>query len=254
MRTTYSVSSSRDLKTSFDMREVMDASSRFAVRGVQNRLRPDDRVRLGVHSRLPVGYSAITGFVQRSSQKAAQFIQLCHRSDVPLLFLQNITGYIVGRDFEAGGIIKHGSQMINAVSNSKVPHITVICGASYGAGNYGMRGRAYDTVSCSYGRRRSSPLWDQSKWLELCRSFVVVRAARKARSSTRRRRRDPALVEAGAEGAIPRPYATGRLTDDAMIDPRDTRHVVVWRSPRATTMCRGAKGFGVLPVIAFRFP
>src|SRR4029077_8583854 len=73
------------------------------------------------------------------------FIQLCNQIDVPLLFLQNITGYIVGRDFERGGIIKHGSQMINAVSNSTVPHITVILGASYGAGNYGMSGRAYDT-------------------------------------------------------------------------------------------------------------
>ena len=80
-----------------------------------------------------------------SSQKAAQFIQLCNKIDMPLVFLQNITGYMVGRQYEHGGIVKHGSQMINAVSNSTVPHITVILGASYGAGNYGMCGRAYDT-------------------------------------------------------------------------------------------------------------
>ena len=93
-----------------------------------------------------VGIIANNGVLfSESSQKAAQFIQLCNQVDVPLLFLQNITGYIVGRDFERDGIIKHGSQMINAVSNSTVPHITVILGASYGAGNYGMSGRAYDT-------------------------------------------------------------------------------------------------------------
>ncbi len=80
-----------------------------------------------------------------SSEKAAQFIQLCNQIDVPLLFLHNITGYIVGTDFEQRGITKNGSKMINAVSNSTVPHITVIVGASYGAGNYGMSGRAFGT-------------------------------------------------------------------------------------------------------------
>src|SRR5262249_32975063 len=80
-----------------------------------------------------------------ASEKAAQFIQLCNQIDVPILFLQNITGYIVGKQFERGGIVKNGSKMINAVSNSMVPHITVIIGASYGAGNYGMGGKAFDT-------------------------------------------------------------------------------------------------------------
>src|SRR4029079_14692058 len=78
------------------------------------------------------------------AQKATQFIQLANQVDVPLLFLHNTTGYMVGKDYEQGGIIKHGAQMINAVSNSTVPHLSVIMGASYGAGNYGMNGRAFD--------------------------------------------------------------------------------------------------------------
>jgi acetyl-CoA carboxylase carboxyltransferase component len=77
------------------------------------------------------------------SQKAAQFIQLANQTGTPLLFLQNTTGYMVGREYEQGGIIKQGAMMINAVSNSRVPHLTVVMGASYGAGNYGMCGRAY---------------------------------------------------------------------------------------------------------------
>src|SRR4029453_19316151 len=78
------------------------------------------------------------------AQKAAQFIQLANGVGTPLLFLQNTTGYMVGAEYEQSGIIKHGALMINAVSNSKVPHFTVNVGASYGAGNYGMCGRAYD--------------------------------------------------------------------------------------------------------------
>ena len=78
------------------------------------------------------------------AQKATQFIQLANQADTPLLFLHNTTGYMVGKDYEQGGIIKHGAQMINAVSNSTVPHLSVIMGASYGAGNYGMNGRAFD--------------------------------------------------------------------------------------------------------------
>src|SRR5262249_42588923 len=77
------------------------------------------------------------------SEKAAQFIQLANRADVPLVFVQNTTGYMVGKAYEQRGMIKDGSKMINAVTNSGVPHVTLIIGASYGAGNYGMCGRAY---------------------------------------------------------------------------------------------------------------
>ena len=108
------------------------------------------------------GSSLVTGFAQlhgypigilanaqgvlfsQEAQKAAQFIQLANQTDTPLLFLHNTTGYMVGAEYEQGGIIKHGAQMINAVSNSTVPHLSVVMGASYGAGHYGMSGRAYD--------------------------------------------------------------------------------------------------------------
>src|SRR6266849_9892341 len=94
----------------------------------------------------PIGILAnARGILFRAeSQKAAQFIQLANQIGVPLLFLQNTTGYMVGASYEQAGIIKHGAMMINAVSNSRVPHLTVVLGASYGAGNYGMCGRAYD--------------------------------------------------------------------------------------------------------------
>ena len=78
------------------------------------------------------------------ANKGAQFIQLANARDVPLLFVQNITGFMVGTRYERGGIIKDGAKLINAVSNSAVPHLTLMVGASYGAGNYGMSGRAYD--------------------------------------------------------------------------------------------------------------
>ena len=104
---------------------------------------------------LVCGYAHINGFpvgilgnngvlFSESALKATQFIQLCNQSRTPLIYLQNITGFMVGRKYEEGGIIKHGAQMINAVANSTVPQFTVIVGGSYGAGNYGMCGRALD--------------------------------------------------------------------------------------------------------------
>src|SRR5690606_18273447 len=94
----------------------------------------------------PVGILANARGVlfSEESQKATQFIQLANKTNTPLLFLHNTTGDMVGKEYEQKGIIKHGAQMINAVSNSKVPHISVLMGSSYGAGHYGMCGRAYD--------------------------------------------------------------------------------------------------------------
>jgi acetyl-CoA carboxylase carboxyltransferase component len=79
-----------------------------------------------------------------TANKATQFIEICERRAVPLLYLHNVTGFMVGKKYEQEGIIKHGSKMINAVSNSEVPAISIIMGASYGAGNYAMCGRAYN--------------------------------------------------------------------------------------------------------------
>ena len=112
----------------------------------------------------PVGFLGNNGpLFSDSSEKATQFIQLCNQQDIPLVFLQNITGYMVGKDFEQGGIVKNGSKMINAVSNSMVPHITVILGNSYGAGNYGMSGRAFNTRFTTCGPPPRSPSWGPSR-------------------------------------------------------------------------------------------
>ncbi|MGH9055888.1 MAG: acyl-CoA carboxylase subunit beta [Acidimicrobiales bacterium] len=196
----------------------------------------------------PVGVLANNGVLfSDSAQKAAQFIQLCNQSATPLLFLQHITGYMVGRDYERGGIVKHGSQMINALSNSKVPHVTVILGASYGAGNYGMGGRAFDT--------RFVFLWPTAKIAimgprQMAGVMSIVR-----REQAARRGQPP---DEGAEAALTRAvedfaeaqslglYATGRVADDGIIDPRDTRTVVAMAlSACHSAPVEGARGFGV---------
>ncbi|WP_262319940.1 acyl-CoA carboxylase subunit beta [Acidiferrimicrobium sp. IK] len=182
-----------------------------------------------------------------SSQKAAQFMQLCNQTGTPLLFLQNITGYMVGQDYERGGIVKHGSQMINALSNSKVPHITVILGASYGAGNYGMGGRAFDT--------RFVFLWPTAKIAVMGPKQMagVMSLVRRGQAARRGEAVDEeaeaamtAGVEAYAEAMSLGLYATGRVVDDGIIDPRDTRDAV----GMALSACHsgpveGAAGYGV---------
>ena len=240
---------SKDLKTPFDVREVI---ARVVDGSRLEEFKPLYGPTLvcgwaSIHG-FPVGIIGNNGVLfSESSQKAGQFIQLCNQSDVPLLFLQNITGYIVGSDFERGGIIKHGSQMINAVSNSTVPHITVILGASYGAGNYGMSGRAYDT--------RFVFIWPTAKIAVMGPKqmagvmSIVRRAAAERRGQEFNEEEDAAIraaVEAGAEAQSLGMYATGRLADDAMIDPRDTRDVV----GMALSAChsgevKGAPNFGV---------
>jgi acyl-CoA carboxylase subunit beta len=240
---------SKDLRTPFDVREVIARvvdGSRF------EEFKPLYGPTMvcgwaSIHG-FPVGILGNNGVLfSESSQKSAQFIQLCNQIDVPLLFLQNITGYIVGRDFERDGIIKHGSQMINAVSNSTVPHITVILGASYGAGNYGMSGRAYDT--------RFVFIWPTAKIAVMGPKQMagVMSIVRRGQAERRGEAFDEeadaqirAVVEAGAEAQSLGLYATGRLADDAMIDPRETRHAVgMALSACHNNEIKGAPHFGV---------
>lgn len=198
----------------------------------------------------PVGILANNGVLfSDSSQKAAQFIQLCNQVDTPLLFLQNVTGYIVGRQFERGGIVKHGSQMINAVSNSTVPHVTVILGASYGAGNYGMSGRAFDT--------RFVFLWPTAKIAIMGPRQMagVMSLVRRAQAARRGEEVDEAAeaartaaVERFAEAMSLATYATGRVVDDGIIDPRDTRAVV----GMALSACHSAEVVGARHYGVFR--
>lgn len=220
---------SKDLKQPFDMREVIARivdGSRF------EEFKPLYGPTLvcgwaSVHG-FPVGILGNNGVLfSESSEKAAQFIQLCNQIDVPLLFLHNITGYIVGTDFEQGGITKNGSKMINAVSNSTVPHVTVIIGASYGAGNYGMSGRAFGT--------RFTFLWPTAKIAVMGPKQMAGVMSIVGRAAAARRGLDfdeeadakrAAVAEYWAEERSKGLYATSRVSDDGMIDPRDTRTVV----------------------------
>ena len=176
----------------------------------------------------PIGIVGNNGpLLSEPSEKAAQFIQLCNQIDVPILFLHNITGYIVGTDFEQGGITKNGSKMINAVANSTVPHISIIVGASYGAGNYGMSGRAYGT--------RFTYIWPTAKIAVMGPKqmagvmSIVQRAAAERRGVEFDEEADvkrAGIAEHWAEERSKGLFATSRVSDDGMIDPRDTRTVI----------------------------
>ena len=195
----------------------------------------------------PVGILGNNGTLfSESAEKASQFIQLCNQIDVPLLFLHNITGYIVGTDFEQGGITKNGSKMINAVTNSTVPHISIIVGASYGAGNYGMSGRSYGT--------RFTFIWPTAKIAVMGPKqmagvmSIVQRAAAKRRGLEFDEEADAkraATVEHWAEKRSKGLFATSRVSDDGMIDPRDTRMILsIALSVCHNTEINGAKAYG----------
>ena len=177
----------------------------------------------------PVGILANAQGVlfSEESQKAAQFIQLANQVDTPLLFLHNTTGYMVGKEYEQGGIIKHGAMMINAVSNSTVPHISIMMGASYGAGNYGMCGRAYDPrFLFTWPSAKSAVMGPQQLAGVLS---IVARAAAQAKGEEYDEEGDAGLrqyVEEQVEAESLPFFLSGRLYDDGVIDPRDTRTVL----------------------------
>ncbi|MEV8477764.1 carboxyl transferase domain-containing protein [Streptomyces sp. NPDC051173] len=182
------------------------------------------------------------------SQKAAQFIQLANRLDTPLIFLHNTTGYMVGQEYEQGGIIKHGAMMINAVSNSRVPHLSVLMGASYGAGHYGMCGRAYDPrFLFAWPSAKSAVMGPQQLAGVLS---IVARAAAAAKGQPYDDEADAALraaVERQIESESLAMFLSGRLYDDGVIDPRDTRTVLgLCLSAVHSAPVEGARGgFGV---------
>jgi acetyl-CoA carboxylase carboxyltransferase component len=161
------------------------------------------------------------------SQKAAQFIQLANQADTPLLFLHNTTGYMVGREYEQGGIIKHGAMMINAVSNSQVPHISILMGASYGAGHYGMCGRAYDPrFLFAWPSAKSAVMGPQQLAGVMS---MVARAAAQSAGRPFDEEQDAAMraaVEQQIEAESLPMFLSGRIYDDGVIDPRDTRTVL----------------------------
>ncbi|GAA4314743.1 acyl-CoA carboxylase subunit beta [Klenkia terrae] len=177
----------------------------------------------------PVGVLANAQGVLFSAeaQKATQFIQLANASDTPLLFLHNTTGYMVGKEYEQGGIIKHGAMMINAVSNSRVPHLSVLLGASYGAGHYGMCGRAYDPRFLFAWPTAKSAVMGPAQLAGVL--SIVARAAAESRGTPFDEDGDAAMraaVEAQIEAESMPQFLSGRVYDDGIIDPRDTRTVL----------------------------
>jgi acyl-CoA carboxylase subunit beta len=177
------------------------------------------------------------------AQKAAQFIQLANRSATPLLFLHNTTGYMVGRDYEQRGIIKHGAMMINAVSNSTVPHISVLMGASYGAGHYGMCGRAYDPrFLFAWPSARSAVMG--SAQLAGVISIVARASGRPFDEEADAAMR--AAVEQQIDAESMPLFLSGMLYDDGVIDPRDTRTVLgMCLSAIHSAPVAGTSNFGV---------
>jgi acetyl-CoA carboxylase carboxyltransferase component len=239
---------SKDLRTPFDMREVI-------MRVVDGSYFEEFKPLYGptlicgwakIHG-YPVGILGNNGALfSESSEKAAQFIQLNNQIDVPLLFLHNITGFIVGTDFEQGGITKNGSKMINAVANSTVPHISIITAASYGAGNYGMSGRAFGP--------RFTYIWPFSKIAVMGPKQMAGVMSIIGRNAAERRgiefdeeadRERAGVAEHWAEERSKGLYATSRVSDDGMIDPRDTRRVIAMSlSACYNNEVKGTKEFG----------
>jgi acetyl-CoA carboxylase carboxyltransferase component len=172
-----------------------------------------------------VGIVANNGVLfSESSLKAAHFIQLCNLRGIPLVFLQNVTGFMVGKQYERGGIAKDGAKMVHAVANSVVPKFTVITGGSYGAGNYGMCGRAYEPrllwmwpnarISVMGGEQAASVL-TTVKRDQLAREGATLSPADESEIRT------PILEKYEVEGSPY--YSTARLWDDGVLDPIRTR-------------------------------
>jgi 3-methylcrotonyl-CoA carboxylase beta subunit len=173
----------------------------------------------------PVGVLGNNGVLfADSSMKAAQFIQLCNQSRTPIIYLQNITGFMVGRAYEEEGIIKHGAKMVNAVANSTVPQFTVIVGGSFGAGNYGMCGRTFDpTLLFAWPNSRVAVMGAEQAAGVLA---IVQEEAARARGQEPDRAQIEtmrALVQQKLDQEASAYYATARIWDDGILDPRETR-------------------------------
>jgi acetyl-CoA carboxylase carboxyltransferase component len=208
---------------------------------------------------LVTGWASIHGFpvgvlanargvlFSEEAKKASEFILLANQTSTPLVFLQNTTGYMVGKAYEQGGIIKDGAKMINAVTNSTVPHVTVNIGASFGAGNYGMSGRAYDPrFMFAWANAKLAVMGAQQ--LAGVLSIVGRQAAEAggrefdAEADDQRRRQIEEQIERESHAF----FVTARLYDDGVIDPRDTRTVLgMSLSAAHSQSVEGRRGFGV---------
>jgi acetyl-CoA carboxylase carboxyltransferase component len=240
---------SEDLKSAVDIKEII---ARFVDGSRFEEFKPL------YGSSLVCGWASVHGYqigilgnngpiYPESAEKGASFIQLCNKRDIPLIFLHNVTGFLVGKDFERQGIIKKGSQLINAVSNSMVPHLTFIVGASYGAGTYAMSGKAFNN--------RFTFLWPTAKIAvmgpeQMAGVMSIVRAAKAKRDGKKfDKKADEQLkamvvdyLEKLSHGLV----ASSLLTDDGIIDPRDTRDIIGFcLSIVSNNLIEGATEYGV---------
>ncbi len=219
----------KDLKKTFDMREVIARIvDRSEFHEFKEQYGPTIVCGFARIMGYPVGILANNGVLfSESSQKGAHFVSMCSVRKIPLLFLQNITGFIVGKRYEHGGIAKDGAKLVHAVANAQVPKLTVIIGGSYGAGNYGMCGRAYDPrllwmwptakICVMGGEQAAGVLTD-------IRVKALIREGKKPTKTGIEEIRKPILAKYENESSAY--YSTARLWDDGILDPLDTRAVL----------------------------
>ncbi len=216
----------RDLRRPYDVREVIARivdGSRFHE--FKERYAPTLVTGFARIFGYKVGILANNGVLfSESALKAAHFIELCNQRRIPLVFLQNITGFMVGKQYERGGIAKDGAKMVHAVANSTVPKFTVIIGGSFGAGNYGMCGRAYSPrFLWMWPNARISVMGGEQAAgvLTTVKRDQLARAGQELSADEERAIADPVLAKYEEEGSPY--YSTARLWDDGVIDPADTR-------------------------------
>ena len=211
-----------DARQAYDVREVIarlvDGSDFHEFKARYGETLVTGFARIGGY---PVGIVANNGILfSQSALKGAHFVELCSQRRIPLVFLQNITGFMVGREYEAGGIARDGAKLVTAVSTTNVPKFTVIIGGSFGAGNYGMAGRAYGP--------RQLWMWPNARisvmgGAQAARVLSTVRGGFET-DEERAAFEAPILAKYEREGS---PYhSTARLWDDGVIDPADTRRVL----------------------------
>ena len=195
-----------------------------------------------------IGIIANNGVIfSEDANKATQFIQLSNKNNIPLIFMQNTTGYMVGKKYEEGGIIKNGAKLINAVSNSKVPAITLMIGSSYGAGNYGMNGYSYNPrFLFTYPNHKIGVMGSEQMAGVM---EIIQRASAKSLGQAPDEKKIAAakmMLIAEAESKSSAWHSSSELWDDGVIDPRETRNylgfalAVLYSQP-----IQGSDSFGV---------
>ncbi len=207
---------------------------------------------------LITGYAAVHGYkigiianngviLSEAANKATHFIQLCNQNNIPLLYLQNTTGFMVGKAYEEGGIIKDGAKMLNAVSNSDVPSITIMIGASYGAGNYAMNGRAYQPrFLFSYPNSKIAVMGPQqlSGVMEIIQKAAAKKAKIEYDEEQGKQLREYMIQQ--VEKSSTCWYSTSQGWDDGVIDPRETRnYLAVCLATIHNLPVKGSEDFGI---------